>query len=90
MPTRIIFGLAFFISVFSAPWWLSFSFGLILLGYYKNFWELPVAALCIDTLFGTPVTHFFGFTYVLTLSAILLFVLRRTIGARLFMRGSTV
>jgi hypothetical protein len=84
MARRIFFDLIFAGTVLFAPWWLGAIIGFLLLIEYADFFELVVAAFVIDTLFGVPVLRFLHFPLFLTLVALMLFALRRTMSQYLF------
>lgn len=86
MSARILSSILFFLLVFTTPWWFSCAVGFVLLVVYVNFWEIVVAAVFIDLLFGTPISLFYGYTFVLGTTAIILYIARRIIAERIFVR----
>ena len=63
-----------FALVFFAPWWLAALFALVSFFLFDDFVELLLAALLADFLYGAPTPRFFGFPFVRSLSAALLFL----------------
>lgn len=87
---RVLAGIIFFLLLLLSPWWAAFIFGFGALVIYKNFWELLAGALLTDILFGAPLSTFHGFTFVLTVVCLLLFILRQVMERRIFHRALTV
>ena len=60
--------------VLFAPWWFTALFGLVCFFLFDGFVELLLAALFADFLYGAPTSRLFGFPFVLSFSAALLFL----------------
>jgi hypothetical protein len=87
MKFRVFSGILFLLFALFLPWWFSFFAGCIFLLIYPNFWELILGALITDLTFGTPLSRFGGFTLALTVLSLILFILRRFIVRRLFIKA---
>jgi len=72
---RFFFDIIFFISIMLFPWWLSFSFGVALSFYFKNFYELVFAGIIFDLLFGAGNAQNITFQYIFSVSTIVLVLL---------------
>jgi hypothetical protein len=72
---RIILDVILFGSSLTGAWWIIFPVGLICAWYYKKFFEFPLAAFAFDVIYSAPRDKFFGFEYIYTLMAIVLFVI---------------
>ena len=56
-------------------WWFVFSVGIICAWQYRNFLEFPLAAFVFDVIYAAPRDKFFGFEYIYSLIAMVLFIL---------------
>jgi hypothetical protein len=70
---RIILSVIFLWTAFILPWWLVIVFGLILVFYFKNFYEFIIAGLILDGLYGS-VLSIEKFSFIFTLSITILTV----------------
>ncbi len=86
MVTRIASGIIFALLLLTAPWWLTFSAGLIFLLRYPYFWELVAGGLFIDLTFGTPISSLYGYTFVLTTATLAAYIARQVVARRIFIR----
>ncbi len=68
---RSLADLLLFALVLFAPWWLAALFASACFLFFGGFVELILAALLADLLYGAPTERFFGFPFVLSLSAAL-------------------
>ncbi len=75
MIKRTIATVALFLSVFFLPWWITVLLAIVGILFIQNFYEVVVAGLLIDLLYGTDTSLFFGFSAVFTIGALALVVL---------------
>lgn len=71
---RIILDIVLFGSALTPAWWIIFPVGIICAWYYKKFFEFPLAAFAFDVTYGAPRDKFFGFEYVYSLIAVVIFI----------------
>lgn len=76
----VLIGCAFFL-----PWWVACIAAAGLFFLFPHFYELIAVGFLLDLLYGAPLPRFFGFQFVLSLAALLLFILLRQVKRR--MRG---
>lgn len=57
---------AFLVSVFFCPWWLTVTLGVLLLSLFEAGVVVVIGGVCMDVLFGTPLVPFGGFQYLYT------------------------
>lgn len=72
---RIVFDIILFGSVLTSAWWIIFPVGIICAWNYKKFFEFPLAAFAFDVLYSAPRDKFFGFEYIYSLIALVLFII---------------
>ncbi len=84
---RFIFSIIFFVSVFFTPWWFSFLFGIFFLIIYQNFWEFLLGAIIIDLTFGTPLSQFYDFTFLLSVISLFFILIRQMLARQMFSRA---
>lgn len=70
--TRVGIGLIFCIVSLILPWWLFLLLGVLMVSFYRNFYELFFMAFFLDLLYGAPSGKFFGFRFALTLLAVVI------------------
>jgi len=75
MSKRIFVAPALFLSVFFLPWWFTVLLAIAGIFFIQNFYEVVIAGLLIDLLYGTDTALFFGFSAVFTIGALALVVL---------------
>lgn len=68
--------------VLFAPWWVSLGVAAAFLFIFRDFYELIAVGLLIDLLYAAPAPRFFGFQFVFSFAALLLFVVLRQIKRR--------
>lgn len=80
---RIAFLVAFLISVFVSPWWLTILLGIFLLALFEASITVIAGGLLMDTTFGAPLVPLGGFHYLYTaifvMLALLSWYLHRTL-----------
>jgi hypothetical protein len=72
---RVIISVVFLLLTFILPWWLVLVMGLVLAFYFENFYELILAGLILDGLYGGIVSiekFYFVFTFTATVITLLL------------------
>lgn len=75
LAKRILLGVVLLISLFFCPWWLTTLLGLAGLIYFKNYYEVAVAALIFDLVYGSAgVSSWLPLPFFLT-SVVLLLVI---------------
>ena len=84
---RFIFSIIFFVLVFFTHWWFSFLFGIFFLIIYQNFWELLFGAIIIDLTFGTPLSQFYDFTFLLSVISLFFILIRQMLARQMFSRA---
>lgn len=72
---RIILDFVLFGSAMTGALWIIFPVGIICVWYYKKFYEFPLAAFAFDVIYGVSGNKFFGFGYIYSLVAIILFII---------------
>lgn len=72
---RIVLDIILFGSALTGAWWLIFPVGIICAWYYGKFFEFPLAALAFDVVYAAPRNKFFGFEYIYSIIAIILFII---------------
>jgi len=72
---RIILDVILFGSSLTPAWWIIFPVGIVCTWHYKKFFEFPLAAFAFDMMYATPRAKFFGFEYIYSLIAIILFII---------------
>ncbi len=65
-----------FIFIFAAVglWWVIFPVGVFGAWYYRKFYELPLAGFILDIIYSTSRSRIFGFQYIYTLIASVIFL----------------
>ncbi len=67
---RILFSIIYLYCAFILPWWLVIVLGIILLFYFKNFYDFIFAGLILDSLYGDIISvqnFYFIFTLITTI-----------------------
>ena len=72
MIKRTIAITTLFLSVFLLPWWITVLLAVAGVLLIHNFYEVVIAGVLIDLLYGTSTAFFFDFSAVFTVSALLL------------------
>lgn len=75
MIARLGMTVAFFVSVFFCPWWLTVSFGILLLSFFESSIAVIIGGMCMDLVFSAPLTPFGGFEYLYTTLFLILAIL---------------
>ena len=70
---RIIFDSILFISLFIAPWWASFMLAFAGIFFFTNFYEIILAGLIMDIVYGAGSSGVFDVPFISTLAGVLLF-----------------
>ena len=74
-PTiRIIVDVILFICAILGFWWLVYPVGIFGAWYYRRFYELPLSVIILDIIYSVSLTRLFGFQYLYTLIAIIIFL----------------
>lgn len=71
---RIVADILLFGSVLFFPWWVGAILALILFFFFSNYVEMLFVAFLTDLFYGVPTERFGGFRFVLSLSAVAVFV----------------
>lgn len=76
MLKRIIFDVILFLSIVAfAPWWVVVIFAIALTFYFPNYYEIIVAGVLLDAIYGTPQTLFFDSALFFSLGFLIIFLL---------------
>lgn len=75
MPRRLILAICMLISIVWLPWWCSLIIFCIGIFTISRWYEGLAFALFYDLLYGVAEARFYGFIFVATLCAAVLFVL---------------
>ncbi|MBU3925695.1 hypothetical protein KJ763_00805 [Patescibacteria group bacterium] len=75
MIKRIIFDIVFLVALFAMPWWLTVIVGVLGLILFRNFWEIILAGLIIDSFYSIPGAQIIGRFGFFTISSLLLFII---------------
>jgi len=67
---RIIVDILLFLSILYLPFWFSVLLAFVAALYFKSFYELVIALLVIDLLYGG-----YGNNFLMTISGVILFAL---------------
>lgn len=70
---RIIIDALIFLGIFVAPLWTVGLTAALCVFIFENFYEIVIAAILVDALYGIP-TSLFATPFIYTLSAALLFI----------------
>ncbi|MBI2046222.1 MAG: hypothetical protein HYT28_02285 [Parcubacteria group bacterium] len=71
---RISFDIVLFISLFIAPWWVSLIIALGGVFFFNHFYEIIVAGIIMDIVYGSPEASFLDFPFISGVAALLFFV----------------
>ncbi|MDP3996728.1 MAG: hypothetical protein Q8P86_03490 [bacterium] len=74
MKKRVTADIIFFFFILFAPWWASVIFGLVCLFIFERYYEILVAGLALDVLYGVGASKNGGFPVIFTVSASFAFV----------------
>ena len=85
MPLRLSADAALLISVFIMPWWIFVLFCVVFVFYFKNYYEVLVAALIFDSLYGASLPQILNFNFMFSLFAIFLIILSLYLKSRIRM-----
>ncbi len=80
---RIIVDIVLFISIFTAPWWLTIALAIVSLFIIHGFYEVLIIAVLLDGFHGVPGVSFFGYNLFFTTVISVAFVLTTLIKPRL-------
>ncbi len=80
---RIIANIILFVCILFAPWWLTIIFSIIFLFYFLDYYELIIAALFVDIIYGTPQNWIFDLPLMYTVFSLVVFVFVRWLKFRL-------
>jgi hypothetical protein len=83
MPRRLIIAICIFFSIFLLPWWCSLIIFCIGIFAIERWYEGLAFALFYDLLYGVPEMRFYGFIFVATLLASVLFVVAEFLKTKL-------
>lgn len=72
---RIILDVIIFGAALSGAWWLIFPIGIILTWRYRKYFEFPLAAFAFDVIYAAPRDKFYGFEYIYSSIAIIIFII---------------
>ena len=70
---RIILDILIFGAALIGQWWIIFPIGIVCVWYYKRFFEFPLAAFAFDVIYAAPRDKFYGFEYIYSSIALILF-----------------
>ncbi len=74
LTLRVVADILLFQSVLFFPWWVGASLALVFFFFFSNYAEMLFAAFLTDLLYATPTERFGGLQFVLSLSAVVVFV----------------
>jgi len=72
---RIIANIILLLGILYAPWWATAALAALLAFYFTRYYELIVAGILIDMLYGNSTLFFIHTPYVFSVSAVLLYAL---------------
>lgn len=72
---RLLADLFLAFGVFFFPWWATVALGALLAVFFRNFYELFIAALAIDLLYGGTEARAYGLPFFVSFISITLYVL---------------
>jgi hypothetical protein len=75
LALRIVLDFILFGSSLTGAWWIIFPVGIICAWCYKDFFEFPLSAFAFDVIYGAPRDKFYGFEYIYSLIALILFII---------------
>lgn len=70
---RIILDILLAASIFFAPIWVTLILAVTAFFLFNNFYELIIAGLLVDLMYGAPEARYGGFLFVTFISSIVLF-----------------
>lgn len=71
------------ISIIWAYWWIVLILAIVFLFIFPSYYELLFWGVLYDSLYGAPLASFFNFPYVVTLAAMVLFMISYFLRKRL-------
>ncbi|HEY4510241.1 MAG TPA: hypothetical protein VJJ73_00195 [Candidatus Paceibacterota bacterium] len=74
LGARIVGDVILFIAIVAFPWWLSFIFAAAGAFFFRDYYEMLIAGLAIDSLYNA-VGPDRGFVYVFSITFAILFVI---------------
>ncbi len=72
---RILVDIVLLLGIFWLPWWIVFLAGIVCLFIFKSFYEVIILGLLIDSLYNAPVAQFYHFHFVITIVALIFFII---------------
>ncbi|HEY4486918.1 MAG TPA: hypothetical protein VJB70_04270 [Candidatus Paceibacterota bacterium] len=75
MALRIIAQFIMLFSLLFLPWWVTALCGIVFLFFITSFYEIIFWGFLGDVLYGTQITSLYNFSYLMTVGALVLFVL---------------
>jgi hypothetical protein len=76
MTLRITLGVLLLVAAVLTPWWVTMLIAVILTCYFPKYYEVVVAGLVMDVVYGAATPTFFHFQFVFTVFfALLLFII---------------
>ena len=84
---RITADLILLLSIFYLPFWFTVIFSFVSVLYFKNYYEFIIAYFVIDSIYGTKEPKFFNLEYVLTLLAIIIFLVTSYVKSKMLSSG---
>lgn len=73
VAARILFDIVLIFCIFIAPWWIPLIAAVIILVRY-NAYEVLLAGLVMDALYGAPIAGWYGIEFIFTLLLLVLVV----------------
>ena len=70
--TRVAFGIVALVLVFFGAWWAILLFSSIGIVYFKSYIEAPVIGFITDLVYGSSLTHFVPYSFLIL---VIIFVL---------------
>lgn len=80
---RLAADIVFLLSVLLLPFWVAIVLGLVLLFYFRNYWEVIPILFISDLLYAIPEHRFAGVMIISTLGAVVVYFLMQALKKRL-------
>ena len=83
MRLRIATDIFLVLMMFMAPWWITMLLAVVGLFVFRNFFEIIIIGIMLDSLYNASVARYYNVQFLMTYMAIVLFVATSFIKPRL-------
>lgn len=85
---RIFIGVFVFSCILFGYWWLTLCLSILLLFYFKTYYEILLFGIIYDSIYGLSLPEFWNIRYIFTLTSVVLFIISLMIKKRLIIYES--